>query len=119
MCYSRATMLDIKFIKENPDIIKEAVQKKHLTFNVDELLAVEEKRREAQTRFESLRTEQNTLSDKIPQTSDAAERTKLIEDLKPLKEKVQAAEEDIRIVMKEWQTLMLQVPNIPDMSARV
>lgn len=112
-------MLDIKFIKENPDIIKEAVQKKNLSFNVDELLAVEEKRREAQSHYESLRTEQNTLSDKIPQTSDANERAKLIEDLKPLKEKVQEAEEAIRVVMKEWQALMLQVPNIPDMSAPI
>jgi len=37
------------------------------------LLAVEEKRREALTNFEALRTEQNNLSDKIPQTSDAVE----------------------------------------------
>ncbi|HTH92891.1 MAG TPA: serine--tRNA ligase [Candidatus Paceibacterota bacterium] len=112
-------MLDIKFIKENPDIIKEAAQKKNISFNLDELLVVEEKRREAQAHFESLRTEQNVLSDKIPQTADADERAKLIEDLKPLKEKVQRAEEAIRVIMKEWQTLMLQVPNIPDMSAPV
>jgi seryl-tRNA synthetase len=112
-------MLDIKFIKENPDIIKEAVQKKNLSFNVDELLALEEKRREVLAAFESLRTEQNSLSDKIPQTSDAAVRAQLIEDLKPLKEKVQAAEEAVRVIMKDWQMLMLQVPNVPDISAPV
>jgi seryl-tRNA synthetase len=110
-------MLDIKFIKENPDIIKEAVRKKHLSFDVDELLAVEEKRKSALATFEGLRTEQNILSDKIPQTADASERAILIENLKPLKEKVQEAEEQVKIVMKEWQGLMLQVPNIPDMSA--
>ncbi len=112
-------MLDIKFIKENPDIIKEAVQKKNVSLDVDHLLAVEEKRREALTNFEALRTEQNNLSDKIPQTSDAVERASLIENLKPLKEKVQEAEEAVRVTMKEWQGLMLQVPNIPDMSAPV
>ncbi|MDB5188640.1 MAG: serS [Candidatus Nomurabacteria bacterium] len=112
-------MLDIKFIKENPDIIKEAVEKKNLSFNVDELLALEEKRREALALFESLRTEQNTLSDKIPQAADAEERTAMIEALKPLKEKVQEAEENVRVIMKEWQVLMLQVPNIPDMSAPI
>lgn len=112
-------MLDIKFIKENPDIIKEAVQKKNVSLSVDELLAVEEKRREALASYEVLRTEQNTLSDKIPQTSDATERAQLIEALKPLKEKVQAAEEAVRVIMKEWQGLMIQVPNIPDMSAPV
>ncbi len=109
-------MLDIKFIKENPDLIKEAVRKKHLSFNVDELLALEEKRSSAQKTFEILRTEQNTLSDEIPKATDASIRAKLIEDLKPLKEKVQAAEEEAKNVMKEWQTMMLQVPNVPDMS---
>lgn len=109
-------MLDIKFIKENPDIIKDAVRKKHLSFNVDELITLEEKRKEAMTKFESLRTEQNTLSDQIPKITDPAERAKLIEDLKPLKEKVQEAEEDAKTIMKEWQTLMLQVPNVPDIS---
>lgn len=109
-------MLDIKFIKENPDLIKEAVRKKHLSFNVDELLALEEKRAAAQKNFEALRTEQNTLSDEIPKATDAAVRAKLIEDLKPIKEKVQAAEEDAKSVMKEWQLLMLQVPNVPDMT---
>jgi seryl-tRNA synthetase len=112
-------MLDIKFIKENPDIIKEAVEKKNVSLDVDQLLALEEKRREALASFEALRTEQNTLSDKIPQASDAAERAALIENLKPLKEKVQEAEEAVRAIMKEWQGMMLQVPNIPDMSAPV
>jgi seryl-tRNA synthetase len=109
-------MLDIKFIKENPDIIREAVKKKHISFNVDELLAVEEKRKAVLALFEGLRTEQNLLSDKIPQAQDETERARLIEDLKPLKEKVQEAEEQVKTVMKEWQTLMLQVPNVPDMS---
>ncbi len=109
-------MLDIKFIKENPDLIKDAVRKKHLSFDVDALLLVEEKRKAAQALFETLRTEQNTLSDEIPKTTDGAKRAELIESLKPLKEKVQAAEEDIKTIMKEWHTLMLQVPNVPDVS---
>lgn len=109
-------MLDIKFIKENPDLIKEAARKKHSSFDVAQLLAVEEKRKNAQSLFEALRTEQNTLSDEIPKASDQAVRAKLIENLKPLKEKVQTAEEEIKTIMKEWQTLMLQVPNIPDMT---
>lgn len=109
-------MLDIKFIKENPDLVKEAARKKHLSFDVSQLLEVEEKRAAAQREFEALRTEQNTLSDEIPKTTDVAMRAKLIEDLKPLKEKVQKAEEDIKTIMKDWQALMLQVPNIPDMT---
>ena len=109
-------MLDIKFIRENPELIKEAVRKKHLSFDVDTLLVVEEKRKEALTAFENIRSQQNTLSDEIPKTSDAGKRSELIEDLKPLKEQVQLAEEKVREVTKEWQVLMLQVPNVPDVS---
>lgn len=109
-------MLDIKFIRENPDLIKEGARKKHINFDVDALLSVEEKRKAALTAFETVRAEQNTLSDEIPKTTDATKRAELIEGLKGLKEKVQAAEEVVREITKEWQTLMLQVPNVPDVS---
>lgn len=108
-------MLDIKFIRENPDLIKEAVRKKRLSFNVDELLSLEEKRKAALTAFEEARAEQNKLSDNIPKATPE-ERAKLIEDLKPLKETVQTKEEEVKTITHEWQKLMLQVPNIPDMT---
>ncbi|MBP6857834.1 MAG: serine--tRNA ligase [Candidatus Pacebacteria bacterium] len=108
-------MLDIKFIRENPELIKEAVKKKHLSFNVDELLVAEERRKEALNIFENLRAEQNELSDAVAKASPD-ERANMIEALKPIKEKVQKAEETVREVTKVWQELMLQVPNIPDMS---
>lgn len=108
-------MLDIKFIRENPDLIKEAVRKKHLSFDVDALLVLEEKRKEVLNIFETARAEQNKLSDDVAKAAPEA-RGAMVEDLKPLKEKVQAAEEQVREVTKEWQTLMLGVPNIPDVS---
>lgn len=109
-------MLDIKFIKENKDLIKEGARKKHISFDVDALLAVDDKRLAALAQFETLRTSQNKLSDEIPKTTDQATRAKLIADLGPLKTQVQEAEENLKTIMKEWQSLMLQVPNIPDMT---
>ncbi len=109
-------MLDIKFIKENPDLIKEAARKKHIDFDVSQLLELEEKRSNAQKNFEALRTKQNALGEEIPKTADASARASLIESLKPIKEEVQKAEEELRSIMKDWQALMLKVPNIPDMS---
>jgi seryl-tRNA synthetase len=109
-------MLDIKFIKENKDLIKAGALKKHISFDVDALVALDEKRLEALAAFESLRTQQNKLGEEIPKTTDAAVRAKLIADLSSLKAEVQAAEESFKNIMKDWQTLMLQVPNIPDMT---
>lgn len=108
-------MLDIKFIRENPELIKEAVRKKHLSFDVDALLVIEEKRKEVLNIFETARAEQNKLSDDVAKAAPEA-RGAMVEALKPLKEKVQTAEEKVREVTKEWQALMLGVPNIPDVS---
>jgi seryl-tRNA synthetase len=108
-------MLDIKFIRENPDLVKEASRKKHIPFDVDALLALEEKRKHALAAFEALRTEQNKLSDQIP-AADPVTRAQLLEQLKPLKENVGAAEEAYKEILKEWQLVMLQVPNVPDVS---
>jgi len=109
-------MLDIRFIRENAELIKEAAKKKRIDFDLDALIALDDKRKEALASFEMLRSEQNTLSQEIPKTVDATERAKLIEALKPLKEKVGAAEEESKKIIKEWQLLMMQVPNIPDIT---
>jgi seryl-tRNA synthetase len=109
-------MLDIKFIKENPEIIKDAVRKKNLSFDVDVLLALEEKRKEALLAFENARSSQNALSGEVAHARDNTERERLIEALKPIKEEVQKHEETLREVVKEWQLMMLQVPNVPDIS---
>jgi seryl-tRNA synthetase len=109
-------MLDIKFIRENPDLIKEAVRKKHLTFNVDELLAAETKRVELLNAVEAMRAEQNTFTDKIARATDQAERASMIEQMKAFKETMVAKEEDLKTAMETWRALMLQVPNVPDIS---
>lgn len=112
-------MLDIKFIKENPDLIRDAAAKKRIDFDITELLALEEKRLQALAAFESARSEQHRLSDQIPSTQDPLVRAELIEALKPVKEKVQQTEEALKETMKAWHQLMLYVPNIPDMSVPV
>src|SRR3989344_2098361 len=60
-------MLDIKFIRQNPELIKQAVQKKHVDFDVNRLIAVDARRRELLESSESLKFEQNKRS-KGPQS---------------------------------------------------
>ena len=79
-------MLDIKFIRENKDIVQEAARKKHLSFNVEELLAIDKLRLELLTHVEQLRSEQNKLSDQVLMAKDSTERALLIEQVRVLKE---------------------------------
>ncbi|MEI7463077.1 MAG: aminoacyl--tRNA ligase-related protein, partial [Candidatus Taylorbacteria bacterium] len=109
-------MLDIKFIRENKDLVALAAKKKHIDFDVDKLIQADDKRRTHQTSSEKLRAEQNAASNDIASAKTIEERTKLISDMKLVKIELEKDEEALKIVMKEWQLLMLQVPNIPDMS---
>jgi len=109
-------MLDIKFIRENIDLIKEASRKKRVDFNVDELIVVDQKRLEILSLVESLRTKQNLSNDKMTKIVSDDERHLLIAEMRELKEELKDKEEKLREIIKEWQVLMLRVPNIPDMS---
>ena len=109
-------MLDIKFIRENKDIIKEGAKKKHIEADVDGLLSVDEKRLEILSRVEFLRGEQNKVSVSMGGKITDIERGQLIEEMKLVKEELKEKEEELRTVMQNWQLLMLQIPNIPDVS---
>ena len=108
-------MLDIKFIRENSDLIRLAAKKKHIDFNVDELIQADTERLGLLRSVEELRAKQNTASDAIAKVS-AFERAELIESMKSVKDELKLKEEDLEKIMKSWRSLMLAVPNIPDMS---
>lgn len=109
-------MLDIKFIRENKEIVQEGARKKRIDFNVDELLKADDRRRELMTSIEKKRAEQNQWSEKIMRTPDATAKAQLIAEMKLVKEELQKEEEEQKEVVKKWQALMVQTPNIPDMS---
>ena len=109
-------MLDIKFILENKDLIDLGAKKKHIKFDVAELIATDTTRRELTTIVDNKRGEQNAFSQKIVQIADPIVKASMINDMKLVKEALEKAETELKVVLKKWQTLMLQVPNIPDMS---
>ncbi len=109
-------MLDIKFIRENKDIIALGAKKKRLDFNIEALIHADDRRRDLLATIEKKRAEQNLFSDKITHEKDEAARSGMIAEMKIVKDEIQAEEEKLKEVMKEWQALMLQVPNIPDIS---
>jgi seryl-tRNA synthetase len=109
-------MLDIKFIRENVDIVKMAATKKKIKVDIDRLILIDNKRRDIMQRLESKRAEQNKISDGIPTAVDGMVRQQLIVQMQSLKAEIQTDEEAIKLIMEEWQSLMLKVPNIPDMT---
>ena len=109
-------MLDIKFIRENKEIIAQAAKKKHLDFNVDELIAKDEERKILLQSSEKKRARQNSANDTITQAATPEERSKIISEMKIVKADLENDEEKLKQVMIDWQRLMLNTPNIPDIS---
>jgi seryl-tRNA synthetase len=109
-------MLDIKFIRENVDLIKEAARKKRIDINIDTLIALDNKRRRMMTTIEEKKARQNAVSELIVRSNDQKEKDDLILEMKAVKGAKELEEASFKELMKDWQSLMLQVPNIPDVS---
>lgn len=108
-------MLDIKFIRENADIVKKAAQKKHIDFDVEQLIASDDTRRALLAQVETMRAEQNEATGRIAEASEKEREAEILK-MRELKESLAGKEKELAETMKEWRMLMLQVPNIPDIS---
>ncbi len=106
-------MLDIKFIRENQDLVKDAIRKKFVKIDLDELIALDDKRKATLLEVENMRAEQKRISDKMPTLSNPIEREQLIADIRPLKENLTTKEEELKKLIDDWQKMMIRVPNIP------
>ena len=109
-------MLDIKFIRENKDLVKEGAAKKHVSVDIDKLLDLDDSRLKIMAETEALRSEQNKMSASIASQQDFNIRQQMINEMKLVKDEFKVREDTLREILKEWQSLMIQVPNVPDMT---
>lgn len=109
-------MLDIKFIRENRDIVKNAAIKKNIKVDVDGLISLDNERLDLLRDIEALRSEQNTQSKKVQTTTDDQEREQIIITMRTLKESLKEKEQVYKKIFQKWETIMYQIPNIPDMT---
>ncbi len=97
-------MLDIKYIRENPEIVKQAIENRHDAAPVDEILELDAQRRQKVGELDNLRQERKTIS---------KEREKAQERGRALRAEIQELEEEVRRLDEQLEELLLQVPNIP------
>src|SRR5438874_2147092 len=113
-------MLDLAFIRNYPDVVKEAARVKNNTLDIDYLLEVDRRVLDLQHEVEEARAEQNKISKRVQQAGkDKALRDVLIAEGKGLAEQIKALEPRLRQLEEERQQLLYLVPNIPDPSAPI
>ncbi len=108
-------MLDVRFIRENPHIIKKAIKDKQLegTVDIDVILKIDKNVRDLTGELDKLRQLRNELDTKIKSTSDKSDREKHIKESSELKPKVKELEEKLREDREGLDKLLLWVPNPP------
>lgn len=103
-------MLDIRFIRENPELVQEAATQKGYDVSIAELLRADESRRELQTKADELRTKRNEISSQMKGGKPAPE---LIEQGKVIKIELAEVEDHLRVVEETYTALLKAVPNMP------
>lgn len=106
-------MLDIKFIRENKEKVKEAIKNKKINLNLEELLKFDEKRVGLMQSIEELSAGKNRLNELMKKADDDAQRKDIIDQGIVIKEKISKLEPEYSEVKKEFDSLMAMVPTIP------
>ena len=111
-------MLDIKFIRENPDLVKENIKKKfqdHKLELVDKVLDLDEKRRNLQLQIDTLRMNRKKLSDTIGgymRKKKIEEAEKVKSEVASINAEISSLEEEENKVASELREIMLRIPNM-------
>ena len=105
-------MLDIKFIRDNQDKLKETIKNKNVDLDLDQLLDLDAKRRTLLAEVETLQSTKNSFSKEIAGLSAEDKEAKLLE-MKELDTRQTELKEDLRKIDEDYTRLMLFVPNIP------
>ena len=105
-------MLDIAFIRNNPDIVRAAITNKRCDVSLDELLDADKARRDAVGEIDKKRARKNEIASLIPKASKE-ERPTLIEEGKAVKGDIERLEPTLTLANKRFDDLMLRVPSVP------
>ena len=108
-------MLDINLMRENPDLVRAALEKRQMdAAPVAQVLDLDLKRRTLIQEAETLKAERNAGSKEIGRTKDPDERQSKIEAMRAIGDKIADLDNDLREVQAELTAAMSWLPNIPD-----
>ena len=115
-------MLDIRVIRENPEMVKAAMKTRNKDMDslVDEVLAIDVQRRELMTKTDAFKQEQNAASKKIPQIKkEGGDISEIMARMNEIKEAVKANDALISELEEKQKTIMYEFPNIPHESTPI
>ncbi len=110
-------MIDLKALRIDPQTIYSALKRKGVDIDVDELLELDDQRKEYLQKTEILRRTQNEASQKIAAEKDAGKKSKMIAEMKEVSDDLKIYDEKLNLAQKSLNEKLLTVPNPPHESA--
>lgn len=115
-------MLDIKFIRENPNLVKDCVKKRNLNMDdkIDEIIKIDSIRRDILGKVESMKAEQNRVSKEIPKIKkNGGDISEIMLKMKEVSNEISALNTKLNEYEKKQKEILLSIPNIPHISVPV
>ena len=113
-------MLDIKFIRDNPDTVKKAIRDKNVNLDIDSFLKLDSERRALVTELEKAKAEKNKLSSEIGKMlKEKKDITEIKANIAVLSQKIDEYDAKVEDIIKEYTLFVYSVPNIPHKSVPV
>ena len=109
-------MLDIKLIRENPDLVKRAMKTRNKDMDalVDEILEIDARRRELSAKRDQLKARQNAAGKMIPQLKkEGKDTSELMAEMNAVKDAIKADDEELTALENKQKSIMYEFPNIP------
>ncbi|MFA5795360.1 MAG: serine--tRNA ligase [Candidatus Brocadiia bacterium] len=107
-------MLDIEFIRKNPDIVKAAAKNKDSKVAIDTVLELDAKRRERITRLDTLRSERNKASEEVAKLKKSGQPAdNIISQMKSVGNDIKQLETELASLETELESLLAWIPNVP------
>ncbi len=113
-------MLDIKFIRENPELVKAGIKNKNEKDTVDQILEIDKKRREVIRVTEELKAKRNKVSQEVGRLKKAGENAdEIIAEMKKVSDEIKSLDDELRELNEKLNELLMWVPNLPHESVPV
>lgn len=113
-------MIDLKLLKENPQVIKEMLKKRNLDFPIDELINLDKKRRELIVQVQEIKHKKNNLANSIAIKKKNKHDPKAeLEEMRIVGRKIVSLEEEKATIELKFRRLIMMLPNIIDKSVPI
>ena len=104
----------MKFVRENPELVMDAMRKRNANVNLDEFLELEKKRRELTLQVEALKSQRNAASQEIGKMKKAGENAdSQMAEVRALGDKIAADDKELKVIEARLKEILMTIPNMP------